>query len=49
MFSLQIHVYIFHLSLANQPICKPKKFEAKDAIPMNDDDFLLAELNGHFE
>jgi len=25
------------------------KLEAKDAIPMTDDDFLLAELNGHFE
>jgi hypothetical protein len=37
------------LSLTNQPNCKPKKFKAEDKTSMTDDDYLLAELNGHFE
>ncbi len=41
--------FFIFLSSINSPTCKPMKLEAKDAIPMNDDDFLLAELNGHFK
>ncbi|CAF0854947.1 unnamed protein product [Rotaria sordida] len=37
------------LSLSNQPICTPKKFKTDEAIPMTDEDFLIAELNGHFQ
>ncbi len=47
--SWKVFVHTVCLSLTNQPICQPKKFQAKDAIPMSDDDYLLAELNGHFE
>ncbi|CAF4544880.1 unnamed protein product [Rotaria sp. Silwood1] len=33
------------LSLSNQPICKPKKLKTEEAVPMTDEDFLIAELN----
>ncbi|CAF1159933.1 unnamed protein product [Adineta steineri] len=50
----QVYIAIYEkeqelLSLSNQPICKPKKFKTEEAIPMSDDDFLIAELNGHFQ
>lgn len=41
--------FFVSLSCPNQPTCQPKMYQAKDATLMNDDDFLLAELNGHFQ
>jgi hypothetical protein len=46
---LCIYFMYIYLSLSIQPICQPKKFKTEEAAPMTDDDFLIAELNGHFQ
>jgi hypothetical protein len=46
---LCIYFLYIYSSLSIQPMCQPKKFKREEAAPMADDDFLIAELNGHFQ
>jgi hypothetical protein len=41
--------YSFPCSLCKSSMCKPVKMKMEQAALMTDDDFLLAELNGHFQ